>query len=477
MGIPDFDLSQAEGFKLSYDTVGLPLERDIYRSGLRADQKRSILRSIISTERKKSGIRPVPKHYGWSRFERVVRLGGADKSWQGGLTASQDMQRYNYLSCGKYGVREQNEKGETRNIVYHCNQLKRCPVCSKRYHRGRSYERGKIAAAVIRANKIKHLRKYELTLPDFLWDRFKSPESLRLLKKAANKMIQEFYGCPMKGTNGYLNGSVGVHIQLHPWSSEEAWRRKPHLHCYVIPLRVNGDHVQAVDRVILPGQLKELRRRWADRVKAVCRQLEYREIEDIPDELVIHHSYVEVPKDELGYYLSRFNFRYDQRSPVEDLEKAIKAIDFDNEQLIMAFSQAGYDYYAVWSFNDYIDQMLERSAAKGTNTTYGWLRRFRSNAKALGVEVKKEEDDFNPVVSLEVKTEYRRQYEETYDKDAGKFRQVKHLFVKNLFDPDRHGFWTEVDPWHVHGEEVWMPSKARYQYRVPLQSEVGDRGS
>ena len=477
MSVSDFDISQDKRFKLSYDTVGFPLERDIYGSGLRADQKRSILRSIISTERKRSGIKPVPRHYGWSRFERVVQLGGADKSWQGVLSPSKDMQRYNYLSCGKYGVREQNEKGETRNIVYHCNQLKRCPVCSKRYHRGRSYERGRIAASVIRANKIKYLRKYELTLPNFLWDRFKSPEAQRLLKKAANKMLQEFYGCPMKGTNGYLNGSVGIHIQLHPWSSEEAWRRKPHLHCYVIPLRINGDQVENVDRVILPGQLKELSRRWADCVEIVCRQLGFKEAEDIPDELVIHHSFKSLLKDELAENGSGFNFRYDQRSPCEDLEKAIKAIDFDNEQLIMGFSQAGYDYYAVWSFNDYIDEMLERLTARETNTTYGWLRRFRSNADALGVEVKKEKDEFNPVVSLEVKTEYRRQYEETYDKTARKFRQVKHLFVKNLFDPDRHGFWTEVDPWKVHGEEVWMPSKSRYQYRAVGKLRGDDRGS
>ena len=462
----DFSFEGDKGFKLSYQAAGFPLDRDVYPDGLRSDKKRSILRSIISRERKKSDLRVVWKNKGWGRFVRKIKKAIANIIWSGNLSYNRDLQRHHYLVCGKFGMCEQDKEVNKRLLVYHCNQMKRCPVCSNRYHIGRSYEKGKIASAVMQANKIEHLRKFELTFPDFLWGQIKDADDMSILKPLANKMFQAFFGCQMKGTCTYLSGSVGVHIQVHWYSSKECWKKKPHLHCYVIPLKLENDQIKNVDRYISKADLKDLRVAWSDCVKRAAVKLGYKGTDEIPDELVIHHGFINLTKNLKKKGRPGFNFRYDQRSPVEDLEKSVVAMDFNQDIVIMTFNQSDHDYYAIWSFDDYVSEMLTRLNLKGTNSTYGWLRRFKYYASALGVEVKREKDPFVPVPELEVRTEYRREYKSRYSKDTGKLEQIKIVYVRSLKDANNPGPWIEFDPWKIHGEEVWTGSKKRYMYDV-----------
>lgn len=476
MGISNSGIMSTRGFKVSYDAPGFPLDKDVYPEGLPGDQKRSILRSIISRERKKSDLRVVKKAQGWEKFLWRIKAKIADLWWGEGGRKSMNSARSRYLICGKYGRREQDREGRTRDIVYHCNQMRRCPVCSERYHVGKSYERGRIAAAVMLANKVKHLRKFNLTLPDFLWDQIKGPGDMRVIYRAANKMLQGFFGCPMKGTNGYERGSVGVHIQGHLYSSEESWRKKPHLHCYVIPVRLENGKVENVDRFVSKAELERLRFKWAATLRRTCGGLGYKGIERIPDNVVVKHDYKDLPRNLELKGGPGFNFRYDQRSPVQDLEKAVVGMDFNQELVIMAFNQAGYDYYAVWSFDDYVGAVLERLGLKGTNSTFGWLPRFRQNAAALGVEVTPEDDSFECVPDLTIETKYRREYRAEYHKEKRRVETVKYLYIKRLADPDEPGYWQEVDPWTVHGEEVWAGSKKRYIYGVATGRGPPNRG-
>ena len=476
MGISDFDILSDEDFKLSYDAPGFPLDKDVYPDGLRIDQKRSILRSIISRERKRSNLKVVWKSKGWNRFLWKIKQKIADMVWSGNLSFDQDLQRHRSLVCGKYGESQEDKEGNKRLLPYHCNQMKRCPVCSKRYHIGRSYERGKIAAAVMQANKIDHLRKFNLTLPDFLWNQIRGADDMAVFKRLANKTLQEFFGCPMKGVNGYLKGSMGIHVQVHWYSSEESWCKKPHLHCYVITIKIENGQAKKADRYICKADLKDLRAAWSESVKQACVKLGYERIDEIPEELVIFHDYIDLPENLENKGRHGFNFRYDQRSPVEDLEDSVVAMDFNQELVIMAFNQSGYDYYAIWSFDDYAGEIFKRLNLKGTNSTYGWLRRFKHYAPALGVEVKKEEDSFAPVPELSVPTEYKREYKGLYSKEKGKVETVKHLYVRSLKEPGNPGPWLKVDPWKVHGEEIWTGSKQRYLYSVAKGRSPPDRG-
>lgn len=454
------------GFKLSYDTVGFPLEKDIYPDGLKGDQKRSILRSIISREKKRSDLRVVKRAEGWNRFVWKIKEKIAGLSWEGVLSDSKDLQRHDYLICGKYGAREQNVKGETRDIVYHCNQMKRCPVCSERYHAGRSYERQRIVAAIMQANNIRHLRKFNLTLPDFIRDQIKWPDDIRVLCKAANKMLQGLFGCSMDSYGRYEHGSVAVGVQVHWYSSKESWRKNPHLHCYVIAVRLENGKAENVDRYVDKSDLKRLRVSWAKTLRSTCRKLGYKWVERIPDDVVVKHRFEDLQRNLEVKGHPGFNFLYDQRSPVQDLEKAVVGMDFTQELVIMAFNQNDYDYYAIWSFDDYAAEILKRLNLRRTNSTYGWLTRFRKNAAALGMEVKKEKDDFNPVPELTIKMKYRREYKAEYNKKKRRVEMVKHLYVKTVTDPDKAEYWKEVDPWKVNGEEIWAGSKKRYIYGV-----------
>ncbi len=462
--------------QLSYDAPGFPLEKDIYPEGLPGDQRRNILRSIISREKKESGLRVVTKGKGRARFIWKIKERIADLSWEGVPSGIEDWERYDYLNCGKHGERERNLKGDARDVVYHCNRMKLCPKCSERYHLGRSYDRGRIAVVVMQANNVEYLRKFTLTFPDFIRDQIGNDDEMSVFKRDANRMFQEFYGCPIDNCRRYKNGSVAVHIQVHPYSSKECWRKSPHLHCYVIPVKVENGKAENVDRWITKADLRMLKLAWADALRKTGRKLGFKGIENIPDDVVIEHDAINLERNlkEKGH--PGFNFKYDQRSPVYDLEKAVVGMDFDKELVIMAFNQNGYDYPAIWSFDDYAAEMIKRLNLRRTNSTYGWLRRFRQNAETLGVEVKEENDDFDPVPELAVKTEYRREYEDVYNKKKGKVETVTHMSVKILTDPDEPEFWKEIDTWKVHGEMTWTGSKKRYTYSIGKDRRPIDRG-
>ncbi len=476
MRVSNSGIMSTKGFKLSYDGPGFPLDKDIYPDGLPGDQKRSILRSIISREKKRSDLRVVKKAEGWNRFLWRIKKKIADLSWEGVLSESKDLQRHNYLICGKYGAREQNVKGDTRDIVYHCNQMKWCPVCSERYHTGRSCERGRIALAVMQARNSRHLRKFNLTFPDFIRDQIKEDNDMRIFERVGNKTFQEFFGCPMDKSGRYKNGSVAIHIQAHWYSSEEPWRKSPHLHCYVIPVKIENGKAENVDRFVTPADLKRLRLAWAEALRRTCRKLGYKRIEEIPDDVVVKHRFEDLPRNLEKKGRAGFNFKYDQRSPVEDLQDAVVRMDFNQELVIMAFKRDGYGYYAIWSFDNYAAEILKRLRLKATNSTYGWLRRFRQNAEALGVEVKKEKDDFDPDPDLTVKTNYRREYKGEYNKKKRRVETVKYVYVKKLTDPYEAEYWKEVDPWKIHGEQMWAGSKTRYVYGIVIGRSPPDRG-
>lgn len=471
MGISTFVDFRDFPHKLSYSGPGFPLEKDIYPESLPADQKRSILRSIVSRERKKSDFRLFPLSKVRSRFLGIIFKKIANLTWSGNISEWEDIQRFHYLDCGNRGVTEQNAKGDSRHIVYHCNQHRRCSVCSSRYHRGRSLERSRIASSAMSANNVKYLRKFTLTFPEPVRNQITTPEQARAFCKAANKMLQSFYACPVNKHGSYIKGSVGIHIQTHWHSSNEPWRKSPHFHCYIIPLKIYKGNVTNVDFHVTGPHLDKFKKRWAEIVNQVSVKLGFQDLDALPGSLVINHRFINLPLNLENKGHPGFNFGYDQRSPADDLENSIVAVDLKDEIMVMSFTKNGYFYYAIWSFNDYVRELLTRLKLKATNSTFGWLRRFNQNAAALGIDVISEPDTFDPLPELEIKVHYRRHYHHVWDKQAKKLKEVKLLYVRKAIDPDKPEYWKLIDPWKVHGEEIWTGSKKRHAYKFqPLIS-------
>lgn len=473
MGNSAFKLEQSDRFKLSYSGPGILLEKDVYPLEVQADKKRSILRSIVSRKAKKSKIH-LQSHTGLkTRLGTKMKDKIQNTTWSGLLSEWEDLRRHNYLNCGFWGVLQQNAKGERRKTVYHCNQIKLCPVCSNRYHKGRALERTRRVSSIMLANDVKYLRKMTLTFPEFIRDQIKTPEQLQSFKRAANELLQEFYGCQVSKKHTYKNGSVGVSIDTHWYSSKEAWKLSPHLHCSVIPLKIEKGNVTNVEFFIKKSDRARLKARWASLVKEVAFSLSFTGLDAMPGSLVIHHKAVDVLDNLSVKGHPGLNFTYDQRSPAFDLEDSIAAVDLNQELMVMGFEKEGLAYYAIWSFNDYVKELLTRLNLKATNSTYGWLRRFKANALALGIDIVDEEDTFEPVPELDIKVNFRRSYRKVWDNEAKRLIEVKHLSYKVVGDPDKPEYWKSVDPWKIHGEEIWTGSKKRHSYKFPpLKSGV-----
>ena len=103
---------------------------------------------------------------------------------------------------------------------------------------------------------------------------------------------------------------------------------------------------------------------------------------------------------------------------------------------------------------------------KNLNSTYGWLRRGEFYAAALGVEVKKEKDDFTPVPELSIRTEYKREYKAETVPGKKKIKIVEHLYMRSLKDANNPGPWIEIDFSQVHGEANWIESRKKRIYSV-----------
>ncbi len=466
-----------EWLKVSYHGPGFPLEKDLYSADLRPDQKRSVLDSIVRREQRRSGSRfkVIKRNKGLGILRQRIREQGANELWAGALSDAQDWERYNLLNCGKHGVEQQNKEGEKRLIVHHSNRRKNCPCCAERYQEGKALEMIKRMEPVMQSNGISE-RRFVPTLPDFIRDQIKQEDDTRW-KREINEMFQEYYGCSMSTRNRrYESGSVGINIQTHWYSSGEPYLLKPHWHVRTYPLKIDGDNKENVDRFITKQDLKELKYEWTRRVKKVAQELNYKGVDRIPDKLNIWHSFLDFENGNKEKSLAQFRFRmrYDMRSPGEDLEKAVKLLVCDEngeiEKVVLACKREGWTYYLIWTFKEYYDELLTRLRLKGINTSYGWLRRFKNNASLLGVDVIEEKDPFQPIEDLNKPVVFKRRYEAKWNHEIKRFQIVKHMKVRDTKDPDNDGFWQEVDPWTIHGEQVWMGARKKYLYK-PL-----DRG-
>lgn len=380
----------------SYDGPGFPLEDHIYPSDLRPDQKRSILRSLISEEAKKTNPKFVNKDEGWNGLLKLFKSYMADKKWPGSLDDYQSEHRHYYLNCGSYGKQEQNKKGDTRYFVTRCNQRKMCPEDSIRYYKGHGVQVGKKIMAAMQASGVNNLRKFRFPFPDFIRDQIKTPKQMNKFIKPLNKMLQAFYGCKMKGVNGYIEGKVGVGFQTHWYSTRECFRKSPHLHSWVLPIKIVGDKEFNVDRRISKADLKMMYKAFADVVKKVSTKFGFEDVDKIPDELVVDAAYIQVLNNMAEKGSPSMNLKYDYRSPVEDLIKAIVAMDLEQGLLIMKFRREEFEYYAVWKVKDFFELMEEKLQIKGDHVTYGWFHRFEKHASTLGIGIDEVQDDFDP---------------------------------------------------------------------------------
>lgn len=458
-----------EWLKVSYQGPGFPLDNDIYFDSLRQDQKRSILKSIIAKEARRSPLEMVGKYQAKDKLRSVCREIIADEIWSGVLSPDQGEQKYYFERCGIFGEKQTSKEGKERFVSFHSNRRRDCADCAERYHKGKSFEKTKKIMVVMQAKEVKHLRKFRLTFPDFIRDQIKGEKDAQIFRDLANRTLQEFYGCSIKKDGGYKDGSVWIEMDTHWYSSKESWRKSFHLHPCVIPLRINGEHVENVDRYdgdIPKPELKRLRRNWSNAVREGAKKLGYKRVEDIQDELVVNHRWIDLEKNLRKKGSPGFNLKYDMRSAGFDLEKAVKAVSFKNKIVIMFFERKGYAYYAIWPLEDYAKELRERLQIKNTHTVFGWGTRFKKHAPLLGIDISEEKDTFEPDPNLTVRIEYKRQYKGWWNKEKKRLEMVKRMFFRELTKPDQPGHWQEVDPWAVHGEEVWTPKKMKYSYKA-----------
>ncbi|GAG05235.1 unnamed protein product, partial [marine sediment metagenome] len=93
--------------KLSqYNGPGFPLEDHIFSSDLSSDQKRSLLKSIISKEAKISDLRVEDREGSIRKLIKLLKSDISDETWKGVLSPYQEEQRHYSEVCGRYGKRE-----------------------------------------------------------------------------------------------------------------------------------------------------------------------------------------------------------------------------------------------------------------------------------------------------------------------------------------------------------------------------------
>lgn len=462
--------------KYSCNKAGLIYYDDMYEVDQWNRKKRSVLRGVVLKEYKLLGKKYPAKYKVWFEFCKRIKEIIAAKTWEGYLPESQDWKRYNYLTCGKHGKREENSAGDKRHLVYNCHQTKICPACDERYHKGRSRKAEAIAVAVMQAHNIRDLRKFRLTFPEHIRNQIKTEDQALVFKRLANEFLQELYGCEKDHRGVYQRGSVGVSIEFHWRSTQECWKVSPHMHCSVIPVRLGKGEVGNLDIPFYEDDLEYMRKRWVEMVERAAAKLGFQDVDKIPDEGVVNLDYINLPKNVRQKQRPGFKFGYDMRSPVHDLQKAVAAINMRDEKLIMSFKRGRLGYFENWSFEHYVDVLVKLLSYRRLTSTYGWQRRFEKDSHALGVEVQKADDDFNAIDALSVLTEYRREYQREINTKKQTVKVVKHLSVRLLPDIGNPGPWVEIDPWNVHGEEIWTGSKKRYLYGVARGKSPPDRG-
>jgi len=462
--------------KRTYSGPGwLPVD-EVYPSDLKQDQKGSILNRSITQLKQLEGLGLIKKSSVLGQFKYLIRKKRTGNLWSGVLSFDQEEKRHYFSNCGVFGERQHNEKGESRDIAFRCCQYSNCPVCKVAYHNGKALDVAHRLAAVLQANKIRYLRKGVFTLPENIRNQVKTNKQASAFRARVAKVINSFYGCGKDHKGVYKNGRIGIRVETHPFSSHEPFKDSIHFHVNWLAAFVAGDEVKDFDRDLKENDLRWFRREWAAQAKKEAVKQGLDGAKDMPDELNVYMRWVPALHNLAEFGQARLRLWYDERSQVEDLEGCIKAVDVIAELILMRFQRDKHDYFAVWSFDDYIkieDRLLK---IKGNTSSYGWLRRFESFAPTLGVNVWKDEDDFKPLPDLSERIQFKRSYKSRWNKDKERAEIVKVEYVRSLKDVNKPGPWVEVDPWKVRGEEILIGSKKRYLYGVAKGKSPPDRG-
>ena len=449
----------------TYDGPGFPLDDYTYSPAWSPDKKRSILRSLIAAESKRTNLRFVYRDKGLNKLLKRYKKSVSDELWPKDLSISQMEKRHYFHKCKVFGKRETSHEGKLRDTVFACNQRKLCPGCSERYYAGHALQIGKKIVSAMEAMQVGNLRKFRVTLPEHIRTQVKTEKEMSLFGAYANRLLQELFGCEMKGTNHYLNGSVGLGLQDHWYSTKECFRKSPHIHAWVVPIQIKDGAAFNVDRRITKFDLLNLREKWAEYVKKASKKLGYNGLKKIPDSLVIHTEYIPVLKNKKEKGKESMNLKYDYRSPGRDLINAIVGMDFSQDLLVMKFHyDYEFGYYAIWKMDDFFELMKEKLAIKRVHMTYGWFRRYEKFAPLLDIQSVESKDDFNPDLELTVSTVYRRFFETTYNKEKRRLERKLRVFVRKIDDPDEPKYWEEVNPYKVRGETVYFSGRKVYDY-------------
>ena len=465
-----------DGLKMTYSGPGwLPLN-DVYPSDLKQSQKGQILQRAITQLRQLEGLNLIKKSKVLGRFKYLIRKKRVDKLWSGVLSPGQEEKRHYFKNCRVFGDRQYNEKKESRDITFGCSQYSHCPSCKVAYHNGKSLDVAHRFAAVIQANKIKYSRKGVFTLPENIRNQVKTIKQANAFRARAVEVVNRKYGCGKDYKNTYKNGMIGIRAESHLFSSHEPFKESFHTHLNWLAMRLDGEGVKNLDRDFDEYDLWAFSIEWAIEAKKEAIKQGLVGAEDMPDELNVKIRWVPALYNLAEFGQARLRMRYDERSQIEDLEDCVKAVDVDKELILMRFQRDKNDYFALWSFADYMaveDRLLE---VKGETASYGWFRRFQSYAPALGVDIWTDKDDFNPIPELSERIQFKRGYESRWNKDKRRAEIVERLFVRKLTDQGKAEIWKEVDPWTVRGEMIMVGSKKRYLYGVAKGKSPPDKG-
>ena len=462
--------------KMPYSGPGwLPVD-EIYPSDLKQSQKGKILTRAITQLKQSEGLDLIKKSKVLGRFRYRVRMKRTDRIYTGNLSLSDKDKRRFLINCRVFGERQHNKKAESRDIAFGCSQYRNCPSCKVAYCNGKALDVAHRFTAVIQANKIKYLRKGVFTLPENIRDQLKTSKQMAAFRARAVEVVNKKYGCGKDHRRVYQNGMIGIKAETHPFSSHEPFKDSPHFHVNWLALVLDGEEVKNVDWDFDEYDLWAFSIEWAIEAKKEAIKQGLKGAEDMPDQLVVKLSWVPALHNLTEFNQARLRFWYDERSQLEDLEDCVKAVDLDKEMILMRFQRDMYDYFAVWSIDDYMAVQDRMLAVKGNTTSYGWARRFESFASNLGVKVWRDKDDFEPITALTEKIQFKRRYESRWNKDKRRAEIVERLWVTKLTDQGKPESWKEVDPWAVRGEMIMIGSKKRYLYGVEPGRSPPDRG-
>jgi len=452
--------------KMPYLGPGWLAFNETYPSDLKQSQKGQILSRSITQLKQLEGLELIKKSSVLGRFKYLIRKKRTNDLWSGVLSPGEEEKRHYFLNCRVFGERQHNNKKEERDITFGCSQYSKCPSCKVAYYNGKAMDIAHRFAAVIQANKIRYLRKGVFTLPDYIREQVKTDKQMSAFRARVDKVINQKYGCGKDRHSVYKNGRIGVRIETHPVSSHEPFKDSVHFHANWLAVLIQGDDVKNVDRDFNKYDLWAFSIEWAIEAKKEAIKQGLKGAKDMPAELNVKMRWVPALHNLAEFGQARLRLWYDERSPLEDLEDCVKAVDVKRELILMRFQKDKYDYFALWSFDDYIEVEDRLLKIKGNTSSYGWLRRFESFAPALGVNVWRDKDDFNPIPELSERIQFKRGYKSRWNKDKGRAEIVERLFVRTLTDQGKAEIWREVDPWTVRGEMILIGSKKRYLYGV-----------